>query len=46
MRIVCQNCGHEFETGYPMAYNISMCPKCGAPFVQDGIGVTWGLNDG
>jgi len=42
MRIVCRNCGYEFETNNPVPETINMCPKCGAPYIQNGVGVTWG----
>jgi len=41
VKIVCPNCGFEFDTDRATSYNISLCPKCGAPFVQDGLGVAW-----
>jgi hypothetical protein len=42
MKVICQNCHMEFETNNPVPEMIAMCPFCGAPYVQNGIGVTWG----
>jgi len=41
MKILCQNCGYEFETRDVTFHNIMECPKCGAPYVGDGLGLMW-----
>jgi len=41
MKIICKNCGTEFEFSELYPSNMTNCPKCGAPISENWIGLKW-----
>jgi predicted Zn-ribbon and HTH transcriptional regulator len=41
MKIICQNCGYEFDTKDVSFHTIKDCPKCNAPYTGNGLGIAW-----